>query len=290
MSFNIKELKEEIRDTLRLYMYPECTSGTIDDAMVNGSTLNVSYAQSFIPFSTCKDSIMVVSVNLTKYGTPDNGLRLSVLEDNDGTPSSSLATSIIDASEVGTSVTEISKTLTFSDKLISKNQHWIEIVPLNSPSLANYYAVRRDSVDTHYLIGSGYSKATGSTWSPLSTDIVFDCSISHWIYTAFPRIDLTLDSYPRAAIDIIGKPRLEQRWIDHRHCYYHVRCKVSAYSQYQDELDDIITYVDRSLFRERINTNYRLINTGDIPQTTVVRDNIFTKALYFDAVYYKSEA
>ena len=49
MPLDINSLKETIRDTLRARLYPRCLSGSIEATL--STTVNVSIAQSFIPYT-----------------------------------------------------------------------------------------------------------------------------------------------------------------------------------------------------------------------------------------------
>jgi len=130
------------------------------------------------------------------------------------------------------------------------------------------------------------------TWTTTSKDIYFNCSLpTDWIYGDYPYEELSIYKYPRVAVDFIGRPRVEQRWIDYRMAHYYLTCNVIVYSRYRDELDDIISYIDRALFKERLNMystttgTIRIINPGNFTPLAIARENLFTRAISFNCIY-----
>jgi hypothetical protein len=291
MPLDFRDLKMTITNTLRARLYPECLKGDIETTL--STTINTSVAQSFIPFSKCYSKrspysyTIPVAIKLKKYGTPDDGVKVSLQSSSDGLPSGiELGSATIPASSVSTSLSTVSTNIAISDILGSKTEYWLVVDPLNTPSTINYYSLARNSVDTDYWMGTAYSKENGGTWSALNMDIYFDIGVKNWIYPSYPREDLSLANYPRIAVDIIGKPRVVQKWIDRKLAEYYLTLAITAYSQYPDELDDIISYVERTLWSSRVSIdNVKRLDPADITPTIVVTERLYSKAARYSLIY-----
>lgn len=289
--FDIESMQDEIRDTLRLYLYPESLDGTLETTLSTDSNV-IDVSQSFIPFSTLWENTIQaqytieVSIKLRKYGTPDDDVILSLVEDSSSSPlGDTLATSTIAVGDIGTVQTSITSTLTVDDILVSKNVHWLKLEPQCSASTINYYSVVRDS-NSPYLMGEASTFVTGGTWTTTDYDIYFDCSLPGWIYGSYPYLELALKKYPRVAIEMVGRPRVDQRWIDERICQYILDFDIVAVGRYKDEVNDILSYVDRALFIERIKMDsFRITNPGIISPLTVTRENLFRRSTRVRCIY-----
>ena len=296
MSFSLNSLKNTIRNELRDHLYSRCLYGTVETAMSTisaGSTINVSYAESITPYSKCysKTSPYSYTIPVTfkarKYGSPDAGIVVSLQTDSSGQPSgSTLASSSIPAASIPTSLSTVSTSLKISSMLGSKTPYWLVFEPKNTASTIDYFSIGRDSVDTHYLVGTACSKEEGSTWSPLNSDLYFNFGVKGWIYSEYPREDLSLHSYPRVAVDIVDRPRVDSRWIDRSYSEYILQGAIVVYSLYQDELDDLISLCDRVLFSSRTNlSNIRILDPGRFTPITVVDENKLSRAIRFNFKY-----
>lgn len=291
MVFDIEAFQDEIRDTLRLYLYPESTNGTLDTTLSTDSNI-IDVAQSFIPYSTLWQSVgqtaytIITDIKLKKLGTPDDNILLSLVKDSSNTPmGDTLAVNTINVASIGSVHTTVSNTLVTTEKLVSKNKHWLKIEPQSSASTTDCYVIARDS-NSPYLPGMVYTSTIVGTWNESNYDIYFDCSIPHWVYSSYPYIETAIHKYPRLAIDMVGRPTIEQRWIDQRMCHYTVDFDVTIRARYKDEVNDIISYVDRALFDERIDmSNFRITNPGIITPITVTADNKFSRAVRLRCTY-----
>jgi len=290
MGFDLNQLKEDVRDTLRLWLYPECLEGTNEYTL--STTINFEIAQSFIPYSRYyrkvdpyKNTIPVI-LKLRKYETPNDGLVISLQSDDDNSPSgSTLGSHTAAVGDITSTLGVYTSSIPITNMLGSNTKYWIVISPQNTASTVNYYSVGINSVDTEYWIGTSQYKQSGSIWTDNSVDLYFDASIPNYIYEDYPRDDLSLFSLPRIAVDIIGR-RTNQRWINRKLSEYYLDLTVVAYSRFPEELDDMLSYVDRALFKERIDIgNIKRIDPGELTPVVVIRENMFSRALRYSLIY-----
>jgi len=291
MVFSLNDIKEEIRDTLRAYLYPSCEYGSVEHTLSTASNV-IEVAQSFKPYSQIYRNVspykatVPVTIKAKKIGSPDGGLKVSIESSSNNMPSgTSIGATTIPASSISSELGAITANIPISSMLGSNKKYWLVITPLCSASTASCYAVAKDSVDTHYLIGTAYEREGSSNWTSLGVDLYFNASIPNWIYTSYPREDLSIHSFPRIAIDIIGRD-VNQRWIDHRLSEYALDISIVVYSRFPDELDEIVSYVDRALFKERVNfTNLTRVDPAIVSPVASLRDVLFTRGIRYTAYY-----
>jgi len=131
-------MKKEIVDILRQYLDPKQTVGT---TFYNNS-LNLRYAQSFIPFSTSMSSI---SIYCNTVGTGLSPLTISVQADSSGEPSGTkLKTVIYSQSEI-TDDSWDSKECSYTE-LISKRKYWL-VIESGDQNASKYYRIGHDDSD-----------------------------------------------------------------------------------------------------------------------------------------------
>lgn len=292
MPFDIRALKTAIRDELRDHLYPRCLYGTIE-ATLSTSTDRIDLAQSFVPYSKCYSTItpysytIPVTLKIKKYGSPDEGIVVSLQSDNDGVPSgSTIASSSIPPSSIPSSLSTVSTSLVIDNMLTSFKKYWLVIESKNSLSDSDYYTIAKDSVDTHYIVGSAFERYNEGNWSSLNVDLYFNFKVKGFIYNNYPHEKLSIHNYPRIAVDMIGRPRVEQRWIDRKLAKYHIDMAVVIFSAYTDELEDLASYVDRILWSSRLNiSNVRILNPSDITPISIVDERKFSRAVRFTLEY-----
>ncbi len=291
MPFDLESIKASIRDTLRAYLYPQCLYDSEEHTL--STTLNViEVAQSFKPYSkfyrniTPYSNTVPVTIKLKKIGTPDDDIVVSLQSSSNNVPSgSTLGAYTISASDVSSTLDTISASIPITSMLGSNTEYWIVVSPLNTPSTTDCYVIGKDSVDSHYWIGTSLYRESGDSWSNLNVDLYFDVDTPNWIYTSYPRADLSLNSYPRIAVDVIGR-RVNQRWIDRRLSEYWLEILVMVYSRYPSELDDIVSYVDRALFKERVNiSGIKRVDSSVISPISSVRNILYARGIRYTAIY-----
>jgi len=245
---NIEEIKNDLVTILRNNMYPNCTVQSTFSPLTNG-TIATDIAQSFVPWST---TIQTIDVVLGKVGSPTLGVEVAIQTDNNNEPSGvDLKARTIPPSSIGaTSTVTVNM---YKGDLDSNQKYWIVLHQLESPGTVSYYNVYRPTADTFYPLGTAL-RNTGS-WSSLDTDIYFKVIPRNWIFPDYPRSDLSKSSYPRVAVEVRDRPRIVQKWLDWRVAEYRLSVNFIVYSRFIDELEDIISYIDRYIFKNRVNVS-----------------------------------
>jgi hypothetical protein len=252
--------------------------GEEETVSLDGTVSKLS--QTFIPYSTVyrEDSkTMEVSFKGKRFGSPGD-LKLELYEG-----SKKLVEKTLPSSSIGTDFAWIPFALDLSlipDKYLSSNSEHSLILSSTGLSSTNYYVFKRDSVDTNYLRGTG--KYFDTEWRSLGADLTFKVQIPQWIFPAYPRVDLERHLYPRVAVDIVGKPRISERWITDKAMEEFYSIGITVYSRFPDELDKIVSDVNHVLFVNRTKIpQIQLISPQSLSQVTVPLPGLFSRtALY----------
>jgi len=285
---DISEIKNEIREFLISKLTPQAVVASYETPLSDGVN-NFNLAQSFKPFSTCfrprkgvTSTNIPVSLSLVKYGTPDSGVKVSLQASNaSALPSGiDIASFKISPGEVYGSATIVTKNLALTEYLTSKQEYNILITPEFSISSASYISVNRNNVDDKYAFGTVVKAIAGTTsWVAQSWDIYFKFIPSNWVYTDYPRADLSIKSYPRLVVDITSR-RTEARWISHEVAQYIMTFQLTMYSEYLDELDLVLSKADQALFESRIKWDtFDEYFPGNMTRPSVARQNLISRAL-----------
>ena len=284
---DLETIKNSIRDTLRDNIMPSCTFA-LEEYLMSDGVDNKEISQSFIPYSTMLGTLRnytsSISLVLKKTGAPSAGISLYLESDSNGEPSgTSLGSASIAPASVGTVATTISTPMTISNTLGTKTQYWLRVVPNSTASSTDLYSIYRDTVDTHYWRGSSSTRDVGGSWGETTQDVYFDVKTPNWIWGNYPHLQLSLWSYPRVAVDFIGRPKSEQKWLDHRLSVYHITAAITVYSRYADETDDIISNIDNAIFRKRVDiSGVKLAQPGEITPLAMYREKLYTKSIRFN--------
>jgi len=288
--FSLNALKSAIQDTLRLRLYPECLSGDTEHTLSATSTIDI--AQSFIPYSKFYrktdpySGTVPITLKLRRYGSPDQGIVVSLQSSSDDQPSgSTLGSHSISVGSVPTILSPYTVNVPISSMLGSNKTYWIVVEPKSSVSATDYYTIGKNTVDSDYWMGTALYRDSGGPWGSLDVDLYFDVSTPGWIYVDYPRDDLSLHSFPRLAIDILGRG-FNQRWIDKRIGEYYLDLTIVCFSRFPDELDDILSYVDRALFNKRTSiSGVKRIDPGRMTPVSVIRERLFSRGMRYNLVY-----
>jgi len=296
--FDLNQVKSDVIVKLKEHLLPEEQSGTTTFDL---NRLDQYYVvQSFKPYSTAyrEDNrrSFPIEISIKKTGTPTGSMYVYLLVDSDNTPSSTITGRTLPPGSIGASFVDVAFYMDQSDlkenykHLGSKNRYWFEISTGQTIDPSNYYSIERSDVDTGYLMGSGqYRASTTSTWTTLAADLNFRVSMPTWIYPDYPYDNLSIYSYPRIAVDIVGRPRVDQRWISHRLADYILNIGITFYSRYPNELDELISYADRALWYERINIDaLRIANPGNISTAVSPKEGIFVRTMLYQGVHRES--
>jgi len=289
MPFDLNNLKTIIRDTLRVYLNPNNLVQDTDVALSDNISV-YSLSQSFIPYSKCYSTTspyrytIDASIMLKRTGTPDGDLIVSLQSSTSGYPSGvTISSYTIDVADVNTTFDVHSVSLKLTSMLGSDTEYQYVITPASSASTINFYTTTKNSTAT-YMVGNLY-KYNGTSWSSETGSMYFDVNTPQWIYQNSPRDDINRYSFRRLAIELTSRTS-EQRWINTEFADYTVDCNVVCYSNYPEELDEILSYVDRAIFKERTKfTNVRRIDPGNMTPVSVIRQNLFTRAITYRMLY-----
>jgi hypothetical protein len=286
MVFDLNYLKEIVRDTLRVYLYP---NNMKSDTALDLTNID-KVSQSFIPYSKCYTTLtpykynLPIDVRLKKTGNPDDNIIISMESNlNDEPSGTTVGSYTLRASDISNTFDVYSGTIKLTSMIGSNTKYWLSIDPLNSRSTIDFYSIEKSNSDT-YLIGT-LKTYDGTIWTGIEGDMNFNIEIPNWIFNDYPRTDISKWSFPRIAIDMISR-KVEQRWIRAEIADYYIDFNVIAYSNYADELDDILSFVDRTIFKERTKfSGVQRIDTGDLTPVEVLRDNLFSRAIKYSMVY-----
>jgi len=262
-------IKKDVTDILRDYLYPRETLGT---SFYNDS-LNVKYAQSFIPFSTSMNSI---SVYCNTIGTGLDNMTISVQADTNDSPSGTRLKSVVFTPSEITDDAWDTKKCSYSN-LISKNKYWL-VFESNYQNSNKYYRVGCDSVRTNYQEGIP-KDCTISTWNTISYDIKFNIDTPHWIYPKYPSDTIQLEDLPRIAVDVFNRTTYD-RYCSDSIVLADIEVMVLIYTQYPDEADKILSYGERGLFKRRghFPHDVSLLTPLVISPTDKIGENLYTKS------------
>lgn len=290
MVYSMNDIKNEVRDLLREYLYPSCRDVSTELVLSDGTT-NIQVAQSFRPF--CKFASTIVPYKVTipvgvyvgKYGTPDSDLIVSIQSSTDGEPSgNTIGSYTIDVSDIPSgSIDLVDCSIKTSSMLGSNTEYFVVVESSCTPSTIDYYVVGT-STDDVYMIGS-LSYYKNGTWNTSDVDMGFYVTPINWIHSDYPRDDIGRYSFPRIAVDVTSR-RATQRLITASIIDYYIDLIVVGYSLIPQELDDILSYVDRILFKNRtLLEGIYLLTPGDLSSTEVIRDYLFSRSIRYTLWY-----
>lgn len=299
MPFSLDEMKTDVVNALKERLCPECTIGT-EDFFLNRGTIN-ELVQSFIPFSTAwrQDSYrsFPVDIRLRKTGAPAGSMYLYLMSDSNGVPANTITGRTLPPSTFDDTWVDRRFWLDLSDigrepYIGSSTSYWIKLVSGGTGDVDNYYRVQRNTVNTQYWAGEAMYRESGSvSWNTLNADIRFKVSLPTWIYSDYPNDELSIFSYPRIAVDIVGRPRIRQPWIDHKLADYHMNVSVVFYSRYPREMDNMISYADRALFQKRVEMDtFRITTPGQISTAVIPREGLFVRSMLYTGVWRETTA
>jgi hypothetical protein len=288
IAFDLNYLKEAIRDTIRAYLNPNNLISDTSVALSNSISV-YDIAQSFIPFSKCYATTspyrytIETSFMIKKTGTPDSNVIVSLQSSTNDYPSgTTISSSTISESDISSTFDVKDVNLKITTMLGSNTKYWYCIEPQCTASTVNFYSIAK-SATQKYMIGNLAKKDT--TWSNELGSMIFDISVPQWVFQDYPRDDINKYSFPRLAIDIVSR-RVEQRWINTEFADYTIDVIIMVYSNYPDELDKIISYVDRAIFKERtLFYGIRRIDPGELSPVAVIRDNLFSRSVSYSMLF-----
>ncbi|MDO8523046.1 MAG: choice-of-anchor R domain-containing protein [bacterium] len=147
---------------------------------------NRDIAQSFIANAT--DKLNKVSVFLGKSGAPGSNITLRITNDDGGEPDKNdIASTVIPASMVGSTVSWIGASFASPPNLTNGNKYWI-VLDYGSNSASNYWLWGKDSADSYADNTGKYTSdwdSQNANWSNAGGDLAFQA----WIGGVSTKID-----------------------------------------------------------------------------------------------------
>ena len=294
MVYSLEDIKMDIVKILREDLNAENTSGTIQ-VDLNKDTLR-EVAQSIYTFSTVYRETswnsFPVEIMIKKTGSPSGSVVLDFCSSKDDLPANTILSSTLPPGSIPTSFSTRSTfwldLSSLSNKYLgSYTKYFLKIRQTGSVDPSNYYSVARSSVDTGYLWGTAYTSNDGTTWNTLASDLNFRCSFPTWIYPDYPHERLDIYRFPRIAVDIVGRPRIFERWISAKIAQYELRILLVFYSREADELDALMSYTDRVLFKERTKiSSLRILTPSNFTPATVVRPGLLARSALYTGIFH----
>lgn len=292
MTIDVYGIKENIVDLIKRYVSPENVYQSDTPIELNKQT-SKDIAQSFIPYSTVyrgvDKSTFNVYLNLRRIGDPSDPVIVHLCSDQNDRPSNTIVSSSIPVSLIPSVFSYVPCKMDLSKAgteyyLGSNTKYWLKIESTPSDPY-NFIELSKDSIDTNYRMGKGSWKyPTDYGWYDLGADINFRVSVPSWVYPDYPYSNLSVHSFPRIAVDIVGRPRISERWIDHRISEQLFDIAIIIYSRYPKELDDIISLVDQAMWKERLNVpNIKILTPRDLSSSLTPREGLFVRTLIYQA-------
>lgn len=139
---------------------------------------NRDIAQSFT--ATASGTVPKIRVFLGKIGSPSSNITARITTDNSGKPStSSIASSVIPVSNVGTTPSWIDITFTTPPTVNNNSKYWI-VLDYSTDSAVNHWNWRKDNTDG-YANNTGRTTSSYSSGSAVWSDVGGDLAFQVWI-------------------------------------------------------------------------------------------------------------
>ena len=163
-------------------------------------------------------------------------------------------------------------TLTVNKNVISRKAYYLKFYPNDT---SNYYNIGASTVSTPYKFYKEDSLQTNN--------LSFEITIPTFIYKAYTPTTISTDKYPVMSVDIEGRANIEHPYIKPDIARHKVSVRIGIYSKYNDELDRLAYYVEKAMYKKKINyvDDTYLISAGNISSVSQFRDNILQKSKSF---------
>jgi hypothetical protein len=254
------ELKSTIINVLNQYLTPrqEYHESSIDTYSYP------SLVQSFIPFSTTITSVDIYAPVIVNSPTP---ILFSILDHNNATITSTSST-------LGAYWNNVAISTGF---LSTKNTHYLKIDSAHTISAYVHLGTSTVNVSEDTLTISGIPQDFNLSYR-INTG-----SSSQFVHRTYPRNETSIEtSYPLITMDMTGRPRVNQRWLDPRRMEEILTVGFEIYSKYPSEIDILARRLEKGMFRERTHIGGIFLvspdNSGPISR---FRESIFVKQISF---------
>lgn len=273
-AFDLYSLKENLSNYLRDMFYPRNTF----EGSLSGSLEANMIAQSFKPLATYHNVSFTGSIEVRSLSSY-NDLVIDLCSSLGG---QTLASSTISASEISSDFTWLRFSFNPQQDFETSSTYWLQFRSHPNTIIAECFEF---TANQEYFLGTLYLH-DGSSWSSTEYSLKFVLNPPNWIYPSYPKDDLNLFSFPRMAIDIVDRPRVVQRWIDSRLADYELSIAIVLYSRYLKELDQLLSYTDRALWKKRTEiSGFRILSPAKISSVMIPRTGIFARVLNFVGVF-----
>jgi len=242
MSLNIDDIKNTFVNSIRTYLYPQQTIVDSSISVLSEGTI----VQTFYPFSS---TISTLSIYIAEIEGSPGPLTVSIISG-----SSTFSSTI---SSLGWNTVPMTMSVT-SNKLST-------IKLYGGVSSGNDYWIGKSNEDS-YFYGSG------------TFNIAFSIGVQDFIYKIFPSKEIGLYNYPVVALDLVGRPRVEDRYLSGEFVWYYLMLRAEVYSRYPSEVDKVISGIDRGIMRDREQfTSIYYITPGIISEMSFLTPEIYSR-------------
>lgn len=257
MIFDLEYLKNNIRDSVRTYIYPSQTVTAASGRLNTYGTLS----QRFYPFSSTFSEVAFYVSN--SIGTPSS-VNIEIASNGatvwSGSTIPSAGWNTIPAS-VGDVVSVRPHTFSVSaDSIDVNNDYWIGMCTGNQS----------------YFYGTLPSPAQ---------NLSFKVEIPDKVYNIYPGNLMTiLDSLPLAVVDVTGKPLVTDEYIHGDVLKARVAVEVEVFSKYPTEVDRLCYGIERGLTLNRKDflSDVWKVTPIDLGRLDFISRNIYYRRLVFD--------
>lgn len=248
MTLNIEDMKNSFMNSIRTFVYPQQLDHDQDISLLTIGTIN----QTFYPFS---NSISTGGIYInSKTGSPGPivcTIKIGSEQITQSTISSTIGWNIF-AINRGSIVTIRQSTLSITATTSGGNDYNI-----GASTIASYYYGNSGTLQTCFSIG-----------------------VRDFVERVFPIMRMEKDDLPVIVIDIVGRPTVRDKYLNSNYLWYYLNMKAEIYSKYTNELDKIISGIDRGVNMMRISfPEVRNITPAAMSEMAYIKPNVFTRSL-----------
>jgi len=246
-SLDIRELKSTFMNTIRTYVYPQQLDHSGSLSLYSEGTI----VQTLYIFSSTVDNMLIHCSGT--LGSPS----AATVKLYSGSKLLKSASTIL---QPGWNTIAVNK-----GDIVSRRKG--SIVIFGGVSSGNdYYLSASTTTSTYYYGNAG------------TVDLAFSLGVRDFVYRVFPAEQIEQNSLPVVVLDIIGRPRVIDKYLSGKHIWMYVRFRAEVYSLYTDETDLIVSGIDHCLFRDRVNfSGLQKITPGPLTPLSFVRPEVFNR-------------
>jgi len=221
VSFNPGDIKSNLMNSIRTCLYPQQLDYSSSISLFSEGGQIV---QSFYPFSS---TISTIGIYISNTIGTSGAITLSVISG-----SSTLRTSTI-SSSIGWNYLDVN-----TGNLVTAREGSI-IISRGDVTEANDYYIGSSSSSKYYFGSAG------------TFNVAFTIGIQDFVYKLYPIKRIDADDLPVVVVDIIGRPRIRDKYLSGDFVWYYMTLRAEIYSKYTHELDKLIYGCDRGILNIR---------------------------------------